>query len=603
VPRTLVYDGDCSFCRLWVGYWQALTGDAVEYVPYQKGAKRFPEVPVADFKKAVQLFEDGRHYSGAEAVFRLKGGFWPRMYALIPAVFEWLYRLVAANRDTGYKITRLLWGSHVKPSTYERASGWFARGIALIYLIAFISFARQIRGLIGENGILPVIDFLPLVSRSYPSGATFVAPTLFWWANGDFALESIAWGGAVLAFVAMIGRPHTGGQKAAFVVLFIYYLSMVTGGQVFTGFQWDFLLLEAGFLAIFLKPSSRWRIFLFQWLAFRVMFQSGAVKLLSHDVAWRNLTALSFHYWTQPLPTPIAWYMAQAPMWFQKASTLFTFAAELVLPFLMFAPRRLRQMAGFGIITLQILILLTGNYNFFNLLTIALCLFLFDDAFFPVPREPKSPRLRFRRGGPPKVPVANRYVTAVLVVSIMILSLAQVGKMFGVSSPEPVAWLASHASNFGIVNSYGLFAVMTTTRPEVMIEGSNDNKDWQPYVFKYKPGPLNRAPMWVEPDQPRLDWQMWFAALGNWRENQWLLHFMTRLLQGTGPAMQMIEHNPFPDKPPKFMRATLYDYRFTNFDERRETGNWWKRELKGEYFPPITLRAAGPPDPATEIPQ
>ncbi len=601
MPRILLFDGDCSFCRLWVGYWQSLTGDSVDYVPYQTGAKRH-SVAVEDCKKAVQLIEGDNRYSGAEAVFQLTGGWCPRVYALLPAFFEFLYRFVASHRDLGYKVTRVLWGGHVKPSTYERSSALFARGIALMYLIAFVSMGRQIRGLIGDNGILPVIQYLPLVAKQFPGSAYLVAPTLLWWTNSEFALLSITWGGAVLAFVAMIGRPHTGGQKAAFVVLFIYYLSIVTGGQSFTTFQWDFLLLEAGFLAIFLKPKATWRIFLFQWLLFRLMFQSGMVKLLSGDVHWRDLTALTYHYWTQPLPTPLAWYLAQLPMWFQKTSTVFMFAIELVFPFLIFGPRRLKQVAGFGIIALQVLIMLTGNYNFFNLLAIVLCLFLFDDAFYPAAYVPKSPKLN-RRGQAIKVPRSNRYVTAVLVASILTLSLAQIGRMFNISAPEPVGTAASYASNLGIVNSYGLFAVMTTTRPEVSIEGSDDNKDWQPYIFKYKPGPLSRGPMWVAPDQPRLDWQMWFAALGTWRENPWLLHFMTRLLHGEQPVLELIEHNPFPDKPPKYMRATLYNYSFTNSDERRQTGNYWKRELKGEYFPPITLREAGPPNPATEIPQ
>jgi hypothetical protein len=168
--------------------------------------------------------------------------------------------------------------------------------------------------------------------------------------------------------------------------------------------------------------------------------------------------------------------------------------------------------------------------------------------------------------------------------------------MFGFAGPDSLEFVASRASSLGIVNGYGLFAVMTTTRPEISIEGSNDNVDWQPYVFKYKPGPLNRAPGWVAPDQPRLDWQMWFAALGTWRENPWLLRFMTRLLQGSPPTLELIEQNPFAGQPPKYMRAELYDYRFTTFDERRQTGNWWKREKKGEYFPPISLKENAPPD-------
>jgi hypothetical protein len=206
--------------------------------------------------------------------------------------------------------------------------------------------------------------------RKFGASRFWQVPTLCWWANSEYALESIVWGGAVLAFVAAIVRPHSSGQKAAFVVLFVFYLSIVTGGQIFMGYQWDYLLLEAGFLAIFLKPAYT-RVWLFRWLLFRLMFESGAVKLLSGDPSWRDLTALAVHYETQPLPTAIAWYMMQAPLWFQRVSTASVFLVELILPFLMFGPRRSKQIAAVGTILFQILILLTGNYTFFNLLTIA----------------------------------------------------------------------------------------------------------------------------------------------------------------------------------------------------------------------------------------
>jgi hypothetical protein len=183
----------------------------------------------------------------------------------------------------------------------------------------------------------------------------------------------------------------------------------------------------------------------------------------------------------------------------------------------------------------------------------------------------------------------------------MILSITGLAGMFGIHVPASVYAVVSPAAPFGIVNQYGLFATMTTSRPEISIEGSNDSVDWQPYIFPYKPGPLNRAPGWAEPLQPRLDWQMWFAALGNYRENPWLLRFMMRLLQGSPPVLELLDQNPFAGKPPKYVRAMVYDYRFTTFEERRQTGNWWKRELKGAYFPPISLRAS-PETPAAEAP-
>jgi lipase maturation factor 1 len=597
----LVFDGDCSFCRIWVGYWKDLTGDKVEYVPYQTDAGRFPDVPVSEFQKAVQFFDGDSHYSAAEAVFHLialhPGGAWALwLYQLVPGVAviaEALYRLIAAHRNAGYRVTRAFWGSKVQPPRYTVASSLFARAIALIYLFAFVSFGRQVRGLIGSQGIQPVTEFFTEVVRQLGPHSFWQLPTIFWWIHSEFGLESIVWGGAVIAGVAAIGRPHTSGQKAAFVLLFIYYLSIVNAGQIFMSYQWDFLLLEAGFLAIFLKPSFI-RVWLFRWLLFRLTFESGAVKLLSHDPLWRNLTALAVHYQTQPLPTPIAWYMIQAPLWFQQASTALVFVVELGLPFLMFGPRRLKQVAAFGTIGLQILILLTGNYTFFNLLAIALCLFLLDDQFFKRSRTPNVemplPAASSSRRTKPVVTHSNRYVSYALFVFVMILSITGLAGMFGIRLPAFVYATISPAAPFGVVNQYGLFATMTPSRPEISIEGSNDSVDWQPYIFPYKPGPLNRAPGWAEPMQPRLDWQMWFAALGNYRENPWLLRFMMRLLQGSPPVLDLLEHNPFAGKPPKYIRAMVYDYRFTTFEERRQTGNWWKRELKGAYFPPISLR-------------
>jgi predicted DCC family thiol-disulfide oxidoreductase YuxK len=609
----LVFDGDCAFCRLWIDYWQTLTGDRVEYLPYQKAASRYPEVPKSDFQKAVHLFKDGKTYSGADAVFQLDatqpGPDW-RLWIFyhVPgfaALARWVYGLIAAHRNAGYTITRLFWGKRVQPATYKRAAALFVRAMALVYMIAFISFGRQARGLIGAQGIQPITEFLSQVTRQFGSSAFWVVPTLFWWTHSEFALESIVWGGALLGFVAAVGRPHTAGQRAALVVLFVYYLSVVNAGQIFMGYQWDYLLLEAGFLAIFLKPV-RTRIFLFHWLVFRLIFESGAVKLLSHDVSWRNLTALAVHYQTQPLPTPLAWYMMQLPLWFQKVSTGFVLTVELAVPFLIFGPRRLKQIAGAAIILLQLLILLTGNYTFFNLLTIVLCLFLFDDQFLSREKkaesEPKVVKPAVTRAPPsrrrygPVTLTSNRYVSAVLFIVVMTLSVTELLGMFGVGTTSPFSTLATRMSALGIVNQYGLFANMTTTRPELSIEGSNDGVDWQPYVFKYKPGPLNRAPAWVAPNQPRLDWQMWFAALGNYRENPWVIRFMQRLLEGSVPVLELVDQNPFAGKPPKYVRAVRYEYQFTTYDERRKTGNWWKRELKGPYFPPISLRADPKPE-------
>jgi hypothetical protein len=269
------------------------------------------------------------------------------------------------------------------------------------------------------------------------------------------------------------------------------------------------------------------------------------------------------------------------PPWFQKISVCGVFVVELVLPFLIFGPRRLKQLAGIGIIGFMVLIFLTGNYTFFNLLTIAFCLFLFDDAFFA----------RWKLNLKPAVLHApKRLVTAGIWTVVVFLSVAEFGTIFN-KLPEPIAHAAQQISQFGIVNHYGLFAVMTTERMEIQIEASQDGQKWEPYLFRYKPGPLNRPLPWVEPLQPRLDWQMWFAALSNARDNPWFIRMMVGLLRGSQPINALFEQTPHSGTLPKFLRATIYEYHFTSWSERQKTGDYWKREYKGLYFPVVGLRA------------
>ncbi|MGI8992282.1 MAG: lipase maturation factor family protein [Bryobacteraceae bacterium] len=455
--------------------------------------------------------------------------------------------------------------------SYTGACRLFRKILGLIYLTAFVSLGLQITGLIGSQGILPVGDFLKAVREQYGSSAYWDVPTVFWWASSDAALHIACALGAVCSILLALEI----FPRVMLALAFCLYLSLVSAGRIFMGYQWDFLLLEAGFLAIFLKPALA-RVWLFQWLVFRLVFESGEVKLLSGDPTWHNLTAMAFHYQTQPLPTPLAWYMYQAPIWFQKAATLFVFLAEIFVPFLIFGPRRLRHIAAGFLFTLQLLIFLTGNYTFFNLLTMALCILLLDDSILRWKKEVV-------------VPHANRFVTAALFVPIILLSSSQLAGMFGHPFPFP-GRIAAAAAPFGVVNTYGLFANMTITRLEIEIEGSSDGNKWSAYSFRYKPGDVKRPPPWVAPHQPRLDWQMWFAALGNYRRNPWFANFMGALLKGSPPVLALMEHNPFPNAPPRYIRALMYEYRFTDFATRRATGAWWKRELKGTYFPTVSLR-------------
>jgi hypothetical protein len=324
------------------------------------------------------------------------------------------------------------------------------------------------------------------------------------------------------------------------------------------------------------------------------MFESGCVKLLSGDPTWRNLTALNFHYETQPLPTWIGWYAYQLPSWIQKLSTAVMLGIELTLPFLIFTPRRLRRIACAGLAILQIAILLTGNYCFFNLLTLLLCLVLLDD------KQLKSlvlARWRHHDLACESTTIERRHrwpIQALFPLTgiVLAVSVVQLTGMFHLRFPWPrpvlslYAWLAPLRT----FNSYGLFAIMTTQRPEIIIEGSTDGVSWQAYEFKYKPGDPKQRPRFVQPHQPRLDWQMWFAALGTYRENTWLINFCVRLLQGSREVQSLLSGNPFPNASPRYIRAMVYEYHFTSWPTRRKTGAWWQRELKGQYLPVLALR-------------
>lgn len=590
----LVFDGACTFCRAWVEYWKQLTSDRVLYAPYQEIGDRFPAIAQSEFAAAVHLIlPDGEKFTGAHAVFRLLAllpgrNSWLRLYEHVPGVAlvsEAAYRVIAQHRSFAYQVTKILWGIPVAPETFNYASWIFIRLLGLIYLIAFLSFGVQARGLIGSHGISPVADFLRAARDYFASARFWNVPTLLWLNSSDGMLRAIWLAGSVLALLQFGGL----NWRWLRVAVFILYLSLVAAGQQFMGYQWDALLLEAGFLAIFLG-SSPLIIKLFRWLLFRLVFLSGAVKLLSHDPLWRSFSALPVHYETQPLPTPIAWHFYQLPAWFQHASVGFVFLVELVIPFLILAPRRLRVPAAFAIALLQILIALTGNYAFFNLLTLTLCLFLLDDHFLRR-RFPKGVLRRIAHGfeaGNAK-PLA-RQLCAVVYVVILLVSGFEMAATFSGVHWRPADKIMSALGPFEIVNTYGLFAVMTTTRPEIILQGSNDGTSWLSYEFEYKPGELDRRPPWVAPHQPRLDWQMWFAALGDYHSDPWILHFMARLLEGSPDVLRLLDPNPFPNAPPRYLRALVYQYNFTTPEERKLTGNWWRRELRGEYVPVISLQ-------------
>ncbi|HTB21429.1 MAG TPA: lipase maturation factor family protein [bacterium] len=476
----------------------------------------------------------------------------------------------------------------------HRISSWlFLRLLGLVYCIAFVSFLVQARGLAGADGILPLSGALHAVAAQMPDSKLWAFPTLSWLDPADPPLESLAALGALVSVLLMFGL----APLPCLVLLWLLYLSVVTDGQDFMGFQWDNLLLEAGLIATLLAPpgtrsrlardpdpprAARWLLY---GLLFRLVFASGVVKLASGDPHWRDLSALSFHYWTQPLPLWTSWYASLLPDWFQRASCLLVFAVELGAPLLIVLPST-RRAAFAAISGLMLVIAATGNYCFFNLLTVALCLPLLGDRDWP--RWMRA-RLSSPKPGPG---VARAALAWVLAAFLGLLSLPPFLGQLGLAPAWP-DWLASleaGASPFRSVNTYGLFAVMTTARHEIILEGSDDGSDWKEYGFAWKPGDPLRRPGLAAPYQPRLDWQLWFAALGSRQDNPWFDSLCLRLLQGSPDVLGLLSYNPFPAHPPRYLRALLYDYRFADPATHRASGAWWQRTLIGNYCPVLSLK-------------
>lgn len=590
---TLVYDGDCGICRYWIDYWKQQTGDRVAYRPYQEAAGDFPTIPRESFVRAIQLIEpDGTIYAGAAATYRTlrhapgRAAWW-WMYERIPGfsgASEWAYAFLARRRGLLSRLSYILWGAHLEPERYELVSWLFLRLLGGIYVIAFTSLAVQIQGLVGERGILPAGEYLNAARQGWGVSAYWRMPTLFWLNANDTALFAATSLGILLGLLVAFGI----WTRAALVGLFVLYLSCVYAGQVFMSYQWDLLLLESGFLAIFLTAGSRIVVWLYRWLIFRYLFMSGIVKAVAAQPTWHDLTALQYHFMSQPLPTPLAWYAAQLPPWMLAAGTAATLVIELILVFLIFLPRRLRAFAAWCILIFQALIMLTGNYGFFNLLTMALCIFLFDDA-------------AIRRGIPEKLslwiqnhaPRPGRAATAcALVLTLLVVPVGVDRIVQALASPNlPVVNSITQAiSPWLIVNAYGPFATTTMNRPEIIVGGSDDGQSWREYDFRYKPGPIDRRPSWNIPHQPRLDWQMWFAANSSFAENPWFERLLRRLLEGSPPVLALLGPNPFPDHPPKRVRALLFDYRFADPATHAESGQWWIRRQEGLYFPEVSLK-------------
>ncbi|MCB1858495.1 MAG: lipase maturation factor family protein [Gammaproteobacteria bacterium] len=468
----------------------------------------------------------------------------------------------------------------------HRLTAWlFLRLLALIYFAAFLSLGGQLAGLVGSGGILPVAELLDRAREALGSSAWWRLPTLLWINTSDWSLYLLAAAGCGFSLLLLFAVRQT----LALVALFVLYLSLHTAGQVFLNFQWDYLLLETGFLAIFLgRVPSRLVLLLFHWLLFRLRFLSGLSKLLSGDPSWSGLTALNYYFETQPLPHMGAWYAHQLPEWVLQSGVVFTLFVELIVPFFIFLPRHFRWFAAGATVVMQLCIIATSNHNFINLLTILLCLLLLDDGVVSkVLPDRLSPRLTPSEGSTGPVARASLVVAALITLSVSGLSTWTMisGQRLPRSLAVPVALL----QRYGIGHVYHVFPTMQTERHELVIEGSSDGVIWKPYVFRYKPGSVERTPQFIVPHQPRLDWMMWFVPAHMPESANWFNRFMTRLWEGAPAVTDLLDSNPFEGSRPRYLRALVYRYAFTDRREREQTGNPWRRRYLG-VFPEVPPR-------------
>jgi hypothetical protein len=492
------------------------------------------------------------------------------------------------------------------PVAFAGSRWLFLRLLGCVYLVAFVSLAVQITGLVGDHGVLPVREFLTRAHQRYGASAYYDWPTLVWISPSDAWLSTLCWSGAIASLLLIAGMVPT----ATAALLWALYLSVTTAGQVFLQFQWDSLLLETGLLAILYAPltwrehvgdavepprSVRWTIWL---LAFKLTFLSGITKILSGDPTWANWTALSYHYETQPIPAWTSWFMYQLPSSVHYWATAGTLLIELAISWLIFLPSRFwrtRLAACVLMILLQVGIGATGNYGFFNVLTIVLYLALLDDRTLGrlLPRRIAGDE-RWRELN--ARPIAWRVAVDVVAVCIALLSgmtlVREMDRTRRVRGPFDRGWaeaVFAWVAPFNSVNGYGLFRVMTTERPEIVIEVSADGAAWKEQEFRWKAGNVMRRPAFIEPHMPRLDWQMWFAALDPFSAQEWLLPLADRLLAGEPAVTRLLGPNPL-DRRPRYVRLAYYQYHFTSSAERAKTGAWWKREFGAYITEPIEAR-------------
>ncbi len=608
----LYWDADCNFCRRWVERWQADSGNAVVYRTLQEAPPAVQSAAGGEpFQRIVLVRSDGTMSTGAHAALeaqargRGEGRLLHRLYKFLPPfryVADTAYAWIAAHRPACSVMTNLFWGQDVLRPTYQISGYFFPRLIGLIFLFAFLSLWVQISGLAGSRGILPVAAHLEAVQNHFsaagsPHDAWLQVPSLLWFGASDTMLHVWLGAGALASLLLVLGILPA---VSAFVA-WLCYLSFAAAVPVFLNFQWDALLLEAGLLAVFYVPWRRYLAFgssapsrlgrlLVWWLLFRLMFESGVVKLFGYDAtgrnAWLDGTALDYHYFTQPIPVWTSWWFDALPGWFHMLSLVGVFAIELIAPFLIIGPRRLRMTAFWAFTALMVLIMLSGHYGFFNLLTLVLCVSLVDDSSWP---SWLRNRLRPSNGSDERVSVAEKIhgkVLPVFAVLVVFLTAAQLLMVMRLVSPATVGPLLGPFAPLRSANSYGLFSVMTTERPEITIEASTDGRTWKPYRFRYKMDTDDNSLPFLLPHMPRLDWQMWFAALEYRASGQpppWIMPLLGRLQEQSPDVLGLLSEENAAKSAPAYFRLRLDSLNFASPEERGNTGKFWRAEPLPAY--------------------
>jgi lipase maturation factor 1 len=517
----------------------------------------------------------------------------------------------------------------------------FLRGFGLIYFSAFFPLLFQIRGLLGPQGLMPAGEYLEQVARGAGALRFWYAPSLLWVSSSSHMLMGLCWVGLMASVLIVVNF----WPRAMLLICFVCFMSFVTAASDFSGYQSDGMLLEAGFISLFLAPRGlqpglgrenppmRASIFLLLWEWLRIYFESGVVKLASGDPEWRHFTAMDEYYQNGPLPTWIGWYVQHFPPWFHAATAFLTLALELALAWMGFLPRRWRIICFFIVTPWQIGVILTANYTFLNYLVLLLGIFLLDDRFVArfaplrwreaflrrkvaevvgeergafeeqsilgkskgsgegveAPQGPQSGKREFVMG---QLGFLKLALTTVILGWLFYASTAPMILMLWRDAPLPMSPVAA-LEPFRIADRYGLFAVMTRGRYEIEFQGSNDGQNWLTYPFRFKPQDPHKAPGIYAPYQPRFEWNLWFASLGTWRSNVFVPRAEVRLLEGSKDVLALFAANPFSQAPPREVRAVIWQYWFSSPEEKREQGIWWTRKYLGLYAPTLERESDG----------